>query len=342
MTLPVAILAGGLATRLRPITEKIPKSLVEVAGEPFIVRQLDYLRRQKIRDVVLCVGHLGAMIEAVVGDGSRFGLKVSYSMDGPVLLGTGGALRRAWGLLGEASFVLYGDSYLPVDFSAIEAGFQASRQPALMTVLYNQDRWDKSNVLFVNGKLLEYNKDAPRPDFTKLQPVPANQPQPQLAMNAGDLTLGRPPMQPPMQPQERPRTIREAYAQQNRLPGVQMRQEGGVHNHAIAPSLNVKVTGFAEYDQRFIAAVSQHWFDLLDSRQFALDRTGKVTLQFRLNYDGSISEMRFADNTVGDLLGYVCQKAVTDAEPYEPFPSDMRRKLGDHCDVQFTFYYAND
>ncbi len=166
MTLPVAILAGGLATRLRPITEKIPKSLVEVAGEAFIGRQLDYLRRQRVRDVVLCIGYLGEMIEAVVGDGSRFGLHVSYSMDGPALLGTGGALRRAGPLLGEACFVLYGDSYLPVDFGAIETEFWASGRPALMTVLYNQDRWDKSNVLFVDGKLQEYNKRAPRPDFS--------------------------------------------------------------------------------------------------------------------------------------------------------------------------------
>jgi N-acetyl-alpha-D-muramate 1-phosphate uridylyltransferase len=166
MTLPVAILAGGLATRLRPITEKIPKSLVEVAGEPFIVHQLNYLRLQNVRDVVLCVGYLGEMIEAVVGDGSRFGLHISYSMDGLALLGTGGALRRAGPLLGEAGFVLYGDSYLPVDFGAIEAEFWASGQPALMTVLYNQDRWDKSNVLFVDGMLAEYNKTAPRPEFT--------------------------------------------------------------------------------------------------------------------------------------------------------------------------------
>ncbi len=188
MTLPVAILAGGLATRLRPITEKIPKSLVEVAGEPFIVRQLDYLRRQRVRDVVLCIGYLGEMIEAAVGDGSRFGLHLSYSVDGPVLLGTGGALRRAGPLLGEASFVLYGDSYLPVDFGAIEAEYWASRQPALMTVLYNQDRWDKSNVLLVDGKLAEYNKRAPRPDFAYidyglsivkreiLESYPANEP----------------------------------------------------------------------------------------------------------------------------------------------------------------------
>jgi MurNAc alpha-1-phosphate uridylyltransferase len=165
MTLPVAILAGGLSTRLRPITEKIPKSLVEVAGEPFVVRQLDYLRGQGVRDVVLCVGHLGGMVKSVVGDGSRFGLRISYSMDGPVLLGTGGALRAALELLRDAFFVLYGDSYLPVDFGAIEAEFRASGQPALMTVLYNHDRWDKSNVLFIDGKLLEYNKAAPRADF---------------------------------------------------------------------------------------------------------------------------------------------------------------------------------
>jgi|SRR5579871_3559030 len=166
MTLPVAILAGGLATRLRPMTEKIPKSLIEVGGEPFIVRQLDYLHRQRVREVVLCVGYLGEMIQAVVGNGSRFGLRVSYSMDGPILLGTGGALRRAMPLLGEACFVLYGDSYLPVDFAPIEAEFWASDRPALMTIFYNRDRWDKSNVLFVNGELAEYNKAAPRPEFT--------------------------------------------------------------------------------------------------------------------------------------------------------------------------------
>lgn len=165
MSLPVAILAGGLATRLRPITTKMPKSLVEVAGEPFIARQLGYLRRQGVSEVVLCIGHLGEMIEDAVGDGSRFGLKVSYSPDGPALLGTGGALKRAAPLLGEACFILYGDSFLPVDFAPIEADFLNSGKPALMTVLYNRDRWDKSNVLFCDGQLIEYNKSAPRPDF---------------------------------------------------------------------------------------------------------------------------------------------------------------------------------
>lgn len=194
-----------------------------------------------------------------------------------------------------------------------------------------------------NGKQADVPKmeDVPRPDFNKLQPAPdtPTKSQPEPAMNAGDLTLGKLPDSQP-QDQPRPRTLNQAREQlASRLPGLQMRQEGGVRNHAVAPSLNVKVTGFAEYDQRFVEAVSQHWYDLLNSQQFALDRTGKVTLRFHLNYDGSISEMKFAENTVGDLLGYVCQKAVMDSAPFERFPSDMRAKLGNYADVQFTFYY---
>lgn len=163
--LPVAILAGGLATRLHPITETIPKSLVEVAGQPFIIRQLSYLRDQGVRRVVLCVGYLGEMIEAVVGNGQQLGIEVAYSPDGPSLLGTGGALKKAISLLGDEFFVLYGDSFLPVDFAAVQSAFERSGQDALMTVLHNGDRWDKSNVLFEDGRLVEYDKHAPRPDM---------------------------------------------------------------------------------------------------------------------------------------------------------------------------------
>jgi len=163
---PVAILAGGLATRLRPITETIPKALVEVAGKPFIVRQLEYLREQGISHVVLCVGYLGDMIRAVVGAGESYGLKVSYSEDGPNLLGTGGALRQALPLLGRQFFVLYGDSYLPVNFSDVQQAHEQSKRQALMTVLKNQNQWDKSNVLFLDGQLVEYNKRAPRAEMT--------------------------------------------------------------------------------------------------------------------------------------------------------------------------------
>jgi len=163
--LPVAILAGGLATRLRPITTSIPKALVEVAGEPFIAHQLRYLKAQGISEVVLCTGYLGEMIEAVVKDGAAFGVKVKYSPDGEKLLGTGGALRQALPLLSDEFFVLYGDSFLPVDFKAVETDFHQSQQPALMTVLKNEDRWDKSNVIFKESQIVEYNKAETKPDM---------------------------------------------------------------------------------------------------------------------------------------------------------------------------------
>ena len=168
MSLPVAILAGGLATRLRPITQKIPKSLVDVAGKPFVVRQLDYLRQQGITRVVLCLGYLGELVEAVVGDGSTFSLDVCYSWDGPRLLGTGGALRQALPLLAGQFFVFYGDSYLPIDFRAVERDFLMSGKPALMTVLKNHDQWDKSNVLLRDGSITEYNKRVPRPEMAHI------------------------------------------------------------------------------------------------------------------------------------------------------------------------------
>jgi len=164
--LPVALLTGGMATRLRPITETIPKALVDVAGEPFILRQLKYLREQGAQRVVLCVGHLGEMIEALVGDGAQLGLHVSYSSDGDALLGTGGALKKALPQLGDTFFVLYGDSFLPVDFAAVERAFLQRAELSLMTVIRNVDRWDKSNVLFEDGKLVEYNKRAPRSEMT--------------------------------------------------------------------------------------------------------------------------------------------------------------------------------
>lgn len=163
MMLPVAILAGGLATRLRPITETIPKSLVEVAGRPFIFHQLDWLRGEGVRKAVLCVGHMGERIVEAVGNGTAFGLAVEYSFDGDRLLGTGGALKRALPFLGDAFFVLYGDSLLRCDFAAVQAAFERSGNPALMTVLRNEGRWDASNVIFEDGVLRRYDKRNPDP-----------------------------------------------------------------------------------------------------------------------------------------------------------------------------------
>jgi N-acetyl-alpha-D-muramate 1-phosphate uridylyltransferase len=163
MKLPVAILAGGMATRLRPMTEAVPKALLDVAGKPFILRQLDYLRDQGISRVVLCTGFLGEQIQFVVGDGSACGLSVSYSRDWPMLLGTGGALRQALPLLGSQFLILYGDSFLPIDFAPVERNFLGSGKPALMTVKRNADKWDKSNVLFRDSVIVEYNKREPSP-----------------------------------------------------------------------------------------------------------------------------------------------------------------------------------
>jgi NDP-sugar pyrophosphorylase family protein len=166
--LPVAILAGGLATRLRPLTDRTPKSLLNVAGRPFIFHQLDMLRKQGIERVVLCVGYLGEQIRAAVSAVATPGLAVSYSFDGGELLGTGGALKQALPLLGDEFFVLNGDSYLPCSLAAVQTAYRAAGRPALMTVLRNDNQWDRSNVLFRNGRLLAYDKRAPRSDMSHI------------------------------------------------------------------------------------------------------------------------------------------------------------------------------
>lgn len=147
--IPVAILAGGLATRLRPATEKIPKALLPIAGQPFLAHQLALLRQRGIERVVMCVGHFGEKIREQFPD-------LEYSFDGPALLGTGGAIRNALPLLGERFFVLYGDSYLPTDYAAVDTA--SAGQTALMTVFRNEGRWDTSNVVFRDGRIVVYDK----------------------------------------------------------------------------------------------------------------------------------------------------------------------------------------
>lgn len=163
MTLPVAILAGGLATRLRPITETVPKSIVEVAGRPFAEHQAELLQRQGINQAVWLVGYRAEQIEAVLGDGSRWDLRFEYVHDGPVLLGTGGAVRRALPLLGQTFFVMYGDSYLECDFAAVAAAFHAAGCLGLMTVFRNDGRFDASNVELRDGRIVAYDKTARSP-----------------------------------------------------------------------------------------------------------------------------------------------------------------------------------
>jgi len=158
LPLPVAILSGGLATRLRPLTETIPKALIELNGEPFLAHQLRLLSSRGIQRVVLCVGYRGEMIRDFVGDGTRFGLRAEVLFDGPVLLGTAGAVRHAIPLLGENFFVLYGDSYLPCDYSSVGAAFLHSGKRGLMTVFRNDGKFDASNVEYRDGQIVRYDK----------------------------------------------------------------------------------------------------------------------------------------------------------------------------------------
>jgi NDP-sugar pyrophosphorylase family protein len=157
---PICILAGGLGTRLAERVADTPKALLEVAGEPFLLHQLRLLARHDAERVVLCVGYLGEQIEAAIG-AERFGVRIDYSYDGPGLDGTLGAVRRARGLLGDRFLILYGDSYLRLDYRAAVGAWIAGGCVGLMTVLKNDGRWDTSNVVQANGRVLAYDKRAP-------------------------------------------------------------------------------------------------------------------------------------------------------------------------------------
>jgi NDP-sugar pyrophosphorylase family protein len=162
--IPVAILAGGLATRLRPITEKIPKSLVPVAGRPFLAHQLELLHARGIRRAVLCIGFLGEMIQREFG-AEAHGIKLDYSFDGVKLLGTGGAIKRALPRLGPEFFILYGDSYLPIEYAPVAEAFHRSGKLGLMTVYRNEGKYDTSNVVFREGEIAVYDKQAKLPEM---------------------------------------------------------------------------------------------------------------------------------------------------------------------------------
>jgi len=161
----VVILAGGLATRLKPLTDAVPKSLVDIAGRPFLARQLDLLKRGGVTDIVLCVGHLGEMIEERFGDGRDFGVHLSYSYETKRLLGTAGALKNARHLLRDPFMVMNGDSYLTLDFSALMSYFKDKAVAGLMTVYRNEDRYDRSNVAVANGMVVRYSKKEKTPDM---------------------------------------------------------------------------------------------------------------------------------------------------------------------------------
>lgn len=161
---PVCILAGGLGTRLGERVADTPKPLLEVADEPFLMHQLRLLASHGAREVVLCVGYLGERIESQIGS-ERFGMDIRYSFDTPGLDGTLGAVRRARPLLGERFLVLYGDTYLRIDYAAAARTWRESGLPGMMTVLRNEGQWDTSNVLYRDGMVVCYDKRAPTPEM---------------------------------------------------------------------------------------------------------------------------------------------------------------------------------
>ena len=220
----------------------------------------------------------------------------------------------------------------------------------------NPDAKTDDNLPKVDGtqKVIPKTEDAPRP--SSLQPTPpppeptpsakpVEEARPQEAMNLGNLKLEKPAEQKTeeqkaAQAPQRPRTIKQALAQQQQLPGQKMQQDGGVRRQRVWSSLDAKATAFGDYDRAIIEAVTQRWYDLLDSHRFAQDRTGRVIVYFKLKPDGTVEEMKILDNTVGNLLGYVCEEAIGDAAPFGKWPSDMRRAIGaNYREISFTFYY---
>ncbi len=158
-TMPtLALLAGGLATRMRPATLQTAKSMLLVGGQPFLSHQLRMIAAEGVREAVICCGHMEEQLRAYAGDGSEWGLRVRYSPDGPTPLGTGGALRRAMPMLGSRFLVMYGDSYLPTPFAPVWKAFLDSGRDGLMTLYPNADQWDASNVEFADGQIRAYSK----------------------------------------------------------------------------------------------------------------------------------------------------------------------------------------
>lgn len=215
----------------------------------------------------------------------------------------------------------------------------------------NPDSTEISNQPKLTGTQKDVPKTENAPKPVNAKPTPPAEPKKQVetkpahanpanTLMPGALEKASPEKQTP----ERPRTLREALAlQPKQLPGQQMQQQGGVQHRALKSSLDAVATPFGAYDRAIIEAIQSHWYDLLDKQKFALDRTGKVTVKFHLNSDGTVTELKITDNSVGELLGYVCQESIAESAPFGAWPSDMRRMVGaTYRDITFTFYYYAD
>jgi outer membrane biosynthesis protein TonB len=239
--------------------------------------------------------------------------------------------------------------FLDVTEPAAEAPEHAKYYSDKNSRAANPDSAEISDQPKLAGRQKEVPKteDVPRPVKADKPTPPATPAKPSAAQASPANTLmpgATEKAGPDKQAPERPRTLREALAlQPKQLPGQQMQQEGGVRRRALKTSLDAVATPFGAYDRRIIEAIQSHWYDLLDKQKFALDRTGKVTVKFHLNSDGTVTELTITDNSVGQLLGYVCQESIAGAAPFGVWPSDMRRMVGaTFREITFTFYYYND
>jgi len=230
------------------------------------------------------------------------------------------------------------------------------------SIAANQKATVESTVPNIDGLQVHVPKteNVPREKFTPLQPsAPSEQPKPaqepkpaekemkaKPAQEPGDLALAKPDPKPNkeegQEPHTRPKTIEEAKLRpenRNRLAGQKIKQEGGVHRRLNMDSLDAKGTEFGYYDKLLIDAIANCWYGILDEQQYASDFQGRVVVQFRLHYDGSISDLSIAENTAGTLPSLICETAVDKPRPFPKFPPDMRRVVGDVRPIQFTFYY---
>jgi len=159
------ILAGGLGTRLGDLTGGLPKPMVDVSGRPFLELELDLLRQHDLRDIVLCIGHRAEAIQDYFGDGSRFGLRLRYSVEEKALLGTAGAVKAAEPLLERDFFLIYADSYLRMNYRSAYDRFRESNRLGMMVVLRNDNELERSNLLVEDGAITAYDKSGATPDM---------------------------------------------------------------------------------------------------------------------------------------------------------------------------------
>jgi len=240
--------------------------------------------------------------------------------------------------------------------AAVEPPKDAKYYAAQNSRASNPDADKETDVPKISGEQERVMKteDTERPKPQPLQPaLPPEPPEPEVRPKAtlrpGDLTMAKPEeelLKGEGQAKPRPRTLAEARAQQAqplqpmKIAGQKTRQDGGVRQRNITSSLDAIGSPFGVYDAAIVAAIQNRWYDLLEERSYASDRTGKVVLEFRLNYDGRITDLKVVEHSVDEILSLLCQKAILDPSPYGRWPSDMRKMVGaDYREVRFTFYY---